>query len=327
MEMNTDFLDKDMPEIHDLQFYGDGAKYFGIVALNLLFTILSLGLYYPWAKTAFRKYLWSEAEMDGSRFTFNGKATEIVKGFLLVYGIFILSQVLPQIFMNSGSFDKLFILYLILFVLLIAVLPLAVFGSYRYRISRTSWRGIYFGFDGKLKEFAGIFYLQLFLTIITVGIYSSWMRVKLMKYLFSHTKLGENRLDFHGDGGTLFGINLLGGVLMYPTLGMYIPIWMKNRFNFTIDHLTIQNETKRRALRSSLENREAWTTLMVNGLLLIVTLGLAFPWTIMRKMRMYLSNIIIPQEFKFDNLSQSETNYKDGTGDEIGDFLDIGFDF
>jgi len=65
----------------------------------------------------------------------------------------------------------------------------------------------------------------------------------------------------------------------------------------------------------------------VNFLLLIFTLGLAFPWTMMRSMRMYFGNIEIPNEFNFDELSQSPDNYRDATGDELTDILDIGLDF
>jgi len=314
-------------EDHELQFHGDGAQYFGIVALNVLFTVLSLGLYYPWAKTTYRKYLWNESELNDSRFTFNGTGKEVFKGFLLVYLVVAIFYLSPFLVQMTGNFTLLPIIYGIVFLLMIAVLPLAIYGSFRYRISRTSWRGIYFDFDGNYKDFAGIFYLNAFFTIITFGIFSAWMRTRIMKYLLSHTTLGQNRLDFHGDGATLFGINLIGGILMYPTLFMYIPIWMKDRFNFTINNLTIEDQEKRRAFHSTLQSGEAWKTLMVNGLLLIVTLGLAFPWTVIRKMRMYFDNIVIPHDFDLDELSQADSSYSNATGDEIGDFLDIGIDF
>lgn len=324
--LDQNFNQQQFPKEQDLQFHGDGAQYFGIVALNVLFTVLSVGLYYPWAKTTYRKYLWNEVELNDSRFTFNGTGKEVFKGFLIVYFCVALFYATPflAVYIDGMIIP---ILYSILFIVMIIIFPLAIYGSYRYRISRTSWRGIYFGFDGNYKEFAGIFYLNAFLTLITFGIFSAWMRTRIMKYLISHTTLGQNRLDFHGDGGELFGINILGGILMYPTLFMYIPIWMKNRFNFTINNLTMEDNNKRRAFKSTLENSEAWKTLMVNGLLLIVTAGLAFPWTVIRKMRMYFDHIVIPSEFDFDELSQATESYNDATGDEIGDFLDIGLDF
>jgi len=68
---NTQPLQPETPNRFKLKFFGAGSTYFGIVILNLLLTIVTLGLYYPWAKAAYRKYTWNEIEMKGSRFTFH----------------------------------------------------------------------------------------------------------------------------------------------------------------------------------------------------------------------------------------------------------------
>ncbi len=342
--LDQNFNQQEPQSNNEIQFHGDGARYFGIVALNVFFTIVSLGLYYPWAKTTYRKYLWSQLELNDSRFTFNGTGKEvflgilkliaIVIGFVLAYSLvsFVLMKILGLSFSvvmspSIGLILGIFATQLIFLSFFLILFGFAIYGSYRYRISRTSWRGIYFGFDGNVKEFVKLFIIHGLLTLFTFGIYSSWMRVKVMKYLFSHTTLGDNRFDFHGDGGNLFGINLVGFLLMLPTLFMYFPIFIKNRFNFTLNNLTIENGEKRRAFQSKLENKEAWTTLMLNLILLLFTLGLAFPWVLMRTMRLYFNNISIPSEFDFDELTQADTAFNDASGDELGDFLDIGLDF
>lgn len=306
-----------------LSFFGKGSTYFGIVALNVVLTVVTLGLYYPWAKAAYRKYLWNETEFKGSRFVFNGTGKEMFKGFAIAYGIFFIFFIVPMYFLSSMAFYILPIFYL----LMLFVIPLAIYGGWRYRVSRTSWRGIFFSFDGELGEFIRMFLVHGFLTLITLGIYGPWLRVKIQKYLFSHTKIGNLKLDFHGSGGTLLGINILGAILTVVTVYIYLPIFFKERFNFTINNATIEDGNKRRALVSTLENGEAWLTFVTNGLLLVVTLGLAFPWTIIRTMNMYVNNIEIPSDFDYDNLQQSKSNYRNATGDEMADILDIGLDF
>ena len=323
--MNDSKYNNRKEEWEYLNFYGEGATYFGIVALNVVLTILTLGLYYPWAKAAYRKYLWNETEFMGSRFVFNGTGREMFKGFLIAYTIIIGLYVSLS---TSLFFEFGFQLALVFYIAFLILIPFAIYGAWRYRISRTSWRGIYFSFEGNFGEFLKIFLLHGFLTIITLGLYYSWMRVKIQEYLFQHTRIGDLYLDFKGKGSELFGINFLAFIIVILPFGvLYIPIWIKNRFNFTIANSYLDDGEKEIRLGSSLQNDEAWGTLVVNGILLVVSAGLAYPWTFMRKMDMYVNNILIPTDFNFDNLSQTSKVFDDATGDEMSDIFDIDLDF
>ena len=306
------------PGFHEITFFGDGAKYFAIVIVNGLLTLFTLGLYYPWAKAKIRKYLWNETELVGNSFTFHGTGKEMFRGFVIAYAI------LVGIIILAAIHPLFIILYVVAFL---SIVPLAIYGAWRYRVSRTSWRGIYFSFDGTFTQFLNLYIVQALLTIVTLGLYGPWMRVKIQKYLFSHTKLGQLRFSFHGDGGDLFVINLLGGILLYPTLGIYMAWYFKNRFNFTINHTRIEDEENEYWLSSDLTGSEAARILIPNFLLLVVTLGLAFPWTLMRRLRMQFDNIVIPSEIDIHHLEQDADDFSDATGDELTDILDIGIDF
>ena len=313
------------PTSTTIKFLGEGSRYFGIAIVNAILTILTLGLYYPWAKANIRKYMWNETEIKGSRFVFHGTGREMFKGFVIAY--IILGTLYLGLFWSQSHPEYALYFILAFYIAIFFLAPLAIFGAWRYRVSRTSWRGIYFGFDGKFREFAKLFFVQLFFTIITFGIYTSWMRVKIMNYLFSHTQLGKNKFEFKGDGGELFGITLLGVILSYVTLGIYLPFFIKNRINFTIDNTIVNNGEVRKRCLSTLKGKEAFSIMFVNLLLIVFTLGIAFPWVAMRNMKMVLENIVIPNNLDFDNLDQSENNYKNATGDELVDILDIGLDF
>src|SRR5215813_2652762 len=69
-----------------LTFHGDGGTYFGILFLNGLLTMLTLGFYYPWAKAKRLQYLYSSTEMEGSRFAWSGTGKEMFIGFLKAVG-------------------------------------------------------------------------------------------------------------------------------------------------------------------------------------------------------------------------------------------------
>lgn len=301
-----------------LNFDGNGNGYFGIWVVNIILTIITFGLYYPWAKIANRKYIWNSTSMQGDRFIFNGTGTEIFKGFVIAYAVLGVTVVL--IFLSP--FFALFF-YLILFL----IMPFAIFGAWRYRISRTSWRGIYFSFDGNMREFFKLYFLHFLLTILTFGIYAAWFRVKLMNYLFSHTRFGQYRMDFIGNGGDLFVIDLLGSILTVLTLGIYIAWYIKNRFQFTIENIVLRNEDKNYYLRCYLEGGDVFVLNLVNGLLSAITIGLFTPWAIMRSQKLFLESVYIPEDLELNALEQSADDFNDATGDSMLDILDVGLDF
>lgn len=301
-----------------LSFNGEGARYFGIWVVNIILTILTLGLYYPWAKVANRKYLWNSTSIGEDRFIFHGTGNEIFKGFVIAYLILGISLVMS--YFSPG-------LILLFYFILLLILPFAVFGAWRYRVSRTSWRGIYFSFNGNMREFFSIFIVHFILAIVTIGIYGPWFRVKIMKYLISHTRFGQYELDFEGDGSDLFVINLLGGILSVITLYIYFPWFLKNRFKFTIDNMVIYHGDKKSYLRTNLDGGDLFGTLLLNAILTFVTLGLATPWAIMRNYKLFLESVHLPTEVDLDALEQNVDDFDDATGDSLVDIMDVGLDF
>src|SRR5262249_52995178 len=74
-------------------FHGSGGTLFGIHVINALLTIITLGIYYFWAKTRVRRYLTSQTEIEGDRFAYHGTPRELLFGALkalLVFGLPIL---------------------------------------------------------------------------------------------------------------------------------------------------------------------------------------------------------------------------------------------
>ncbi len=66
-----------------------------------------------------------------------------------------------------------------------------------------------FGFDGTWREFAPIAFTNLLLTIVTLGIYRFWATARERRYLWSHSRFVDERLEWAGTGLELF----IGGVL------------------------------------------------------------------------------------------------------------------
>ncbi len=312
-----------------LSFHGKGGPYFGIVVINFVLTVITFGLYYPWAKARTREYLWNETEFRESRFIFHGTGKEMFKGFVVAYALLIGTYTFyfwmitstDLTFIASVGFGVLFLIMLFWFI------PFAIFSSWRYRVSRTSWRGIYFSFSGRFSEYYKIYLKFFFISFVTFGLGISWFRVALQKYLISHTHIGSLDLGFKGKGEDLFMINFLGLILSYITIGLYIPVFTKNRFNFTVDNTLISDDISTLPLKSHLTGGKMFGIMIGNFFLLLFTLGLAFPFTYMRYMKALFDYVELPEGINYDNIEQDENYYNKATGDELLDIMDIDLDF
>ena len=53
-----------------IKYVGKGVEFAIIYFKNIILTILTLGLYYPWAKVEILKYHYQSTALDDSRFSF-----------------------------------------------------------------------------------------------------------------------------------------------------------------------------------------------------------------------------------------------------------------
>ena len=96
------------------EFRGNGGEYFRIWIVNLLLTIVTLGIYSAWAKVRRLRYFYGNTLLDGHSFEYHGRPLAILKGRLIVVGLLrgvhvALAQVFPH---RSAS----------------SMVPLAIFG-------------------------------------------------------------------------------------------------------------------------------------------------------------------------------------------------------
>lgn len=305
---------------YKLSFQGKGSTLFGIIIVNWLLTVLTLGIYYSWAKAKQLRFIYGSTALNEDHFAFHGTGKEMFKGFLkamllfgLIFGIFI-----------GLIFLKMPIIGLIVFYgCIFSVIPLAIHGSYRYRMSRTSWRGIRFGYRGNLKELYFNFLKWIFFSIITLGFYIPWMTINLRNYTLSNIKLGSVEFKYKGSGGDYFLLNLKGYFLSLITLGIYAFWWVKNIFAYYVDNLSLHKGEQQIKLKSTATAGDFFKLFIVNLLIMIFTLGFGFAWVLTRQMDFILSHIQLEGDIDLDTISQTEENFKDATGEDISDFLDL----
>ncbi|MBP6698752.1 MAG: DUF898 family protein, partial [Flavobacteriales bacterium] len=170
-----------------LAFRGKGVDLFVVLIVNWLLTIVTLGLYYPWAKVRKLKYYYEHTELDGHPFHFHGTGREMFIGFIKAVGLF---AVLGGAGFALYYFVHPLLLQVVIFLGAIALFPLVIHGTFRYRMGRSSWRGIHFGYRGEL----GALYKQCLtdglITVITFGFCAPWFTIHLRNYVLGNVRWG-----------------------------------------------------------------------------------------------------------------------------------------
>lgn len=126
-----------------IEFTGSGSEYFRIWIVNLLLLLVTLGMYWPWAKVRRQRYFWGNTLVDGDPLGFHGDPRQMFKGWALVGVLFVLYN-------WASSFSA--VAGLVAFVALAALWPALWRSSMAFRMANTSWRGLRFRFVGSLRD-------------------------------------------------------------------------------------------------------------------------------------------------------------------------------
>jgi uncharacterized membrane protein YjgN (DUF898 family) len=329
MELITDLPPEPAPtppKENSLQFKGQPSELLGIMLFNWILTSFTLGLYYPWARVAKLRFLYGNAILNNTPFIFHGTGKELFKGFLKFFGFIVLWYmfiIYVQVKGAQASMYAAFILPLFSLAFLL-IIPLAIHGAMRYRLSRTSWRGIHLGYRGERGHLMGKFIGGMLLSIITLGIYYSWFVHDLRKYIIGNCRFGSLRFGYSGTGSELFIINLKAIFLTPLTFGLYYFWYQREFINYLINNTYMEQNGERFHLKGRIRGGSYLALTIVNFFLTIFTFGLAIPWVITRTINFIMNNMELPKGVDFENIAQTEDEYLDATGEDVLDYLDFG---
>jgi uncharacterized membrane protein YjgN (DUF898 family) len=304
-------------------FHGTGGTLFGIHVVNTLLTLVTLGFYYFWAKTRLRQYLFSQTEIEGDRFAYHGTGRELFLGTIkavLVFGVPILLLNVVQNVLDVPVLVKV-AAGVIYGSLLFVFFPIAMVGARRYRLSRTSWRGIRFSFRGRVWELIKIFILGNFLTGLTFGLYYPYFLVARQAFMVSHSYFGSERFDFAGRGRDLFWPYVQAILLTLPTLGLGWVWYIARKRRYFWDHTTFGTAR----FSCTVTGAALLGLWVVNVLLLVCTLGLAWPWVRVRNIHFAFRNLALVGPLDLARIQQ-EAQRASAIGEGLSGFFDSGFD-
>jgi len=372
-----------------LRFNGSGSEYFKIWIVNILLTIITLGIYYPWAKVRNRRYFYANATLSGRSFEYHATGKQLFIGFLIGAVFFILySTLLRASPALSGMFSLLFML----------ALPWLIWRSLMFNMKVTSFSNVHFAFRGKLGRvytlFLGypiLFFLMIFLIGVVTSLFApiiqtvdrsilgvvvfilgfgsmfvylyffAFIKKNSTEYFMGNTHYGQgvfttnletkkfftiilktigvflipiiviilvagifgkgiNHLNSISSGGMPFGVELFLIVAYFATIFGVMSYMVTRERTYTYDNILLDNKI---SFESTLRARDLAWVMASNMFVMLLTLGLAFPWAKVRMARLMLENTLVDTEVGFDEYISQKQQEVSALGDQIGDAFDI----
>jgi uncharacterized membrane protein YjgN (DUF898 family) len=342
-----------------LSFHGDGSALFGITLVNLFLTIVTLGLYLFWGKVRARNYVFGQLEFEGDRFGYHATGKELLIGWLqvaiflgLLYGAQnaanFLDGAVASVLETVGS--------VVLTVVFLVVLPIATVASRRFRLSRTSWRGIRFSFRGRSRDFLKLYLVGTIRTALTVGLYYPFFTNDAQKFLMRRTYFGNTRFEYNGEGRGLFKVYLLTRFIpllaaslvvlaavgyawssasttldlrsillavIVAFIGLSIvlvtwPVFTAARDRYVWSHTSFATAR----FRSTVTAGRLYGLYLGDMVRLVPTLALALPWVVVRHVRFRCANLVVEGPLDLAAIQQ-EAQAASPEGAGLGDSFGI----
>lgn len=210
---------------HAFVFTGKGGEYFLICLVNFLLTIITLGIYGPWALVKCRRYIYQHVTLKGQPFSYKGTGGGIFVSMFLILVVYLLS-----ISCFSGQH---FVLGFLLFALLICGIPCMAVKSLQYQANMTSLNGIRFGFNCSMLR---AWWVMLGLPVLLALVF--WFAL----YLIAQVTTSIGGLFFN-----LVALSLLSAIGLGVVNGITYSKWMPllgNNATFGIHKFSIQVNVK-----------------------------------------------------------------------------------
>ncbi len=319
-------------------FYGNGSEYFRIWIVNILLTIVTLGIYSAWAKVRNAQYFYGHTEVANSRFAYLANPLTILKGRIIAVVIFAIYSVVSNLYPTVG---------IGLGLLFTAVLPWVAIRSLRFNRRMTAWRNIRFGFDGTLWPAIQVFLLWPLAGILTLGLLMPLAMYKQRQFIIDNTRYGTAKFNlvpcykkfymiYIAAGGVFLAALLIGGGLnlITPVLtgitSMVAYLYLMTFISVRSTNLTYNNTVLHEgsfSFHSNWRDMSYLKMVVINSLLTLLTLGFYLPWAKVRVAHYSADHLVLNTHADLDGFIAAEEDNISALGEELGDVfdMDVGF--
>jgi uncharacterized membrane protein YjgN (DUF898 family) len=336
---------------YPLTFTGNGSEYAKIFFVNIALTIVTLGIYSAWAKVRNKRYFYGNTQLNDHTFDYHAQPLQILKGRLLVIGLFVLYQV-------AVSMQPLLAIPIgIIFLLLI---PVIIINALKFSMHNTSYQQIRFNYQSHYGETFFNFIFLPFIGMITAGLAYPYAYFKQRQFLAKKVGYGATTFAFFGQAKAYywiffqvflllvglffvgsFVIGFLAGYLgsqlqevdLNQTVGLiniFLPLaiitlellaivyFLVRTTNYWYNNLALDNVT----FNSTLTVRKLLWIYIQNTVLIVLTLGIFTPWAMVRTTQYRVSCITVEAD-ELDHFVAGNKPKSSALGEESGEFMDI----
>ncbi len=302
-------------------FQGDGRTLFGINFINLIKTIFTLGFYRFWAKTNVRQYLWTQTLFAGDRFSYHGTAKELLRGAVRFGLIFLLSVAVSAYTYLEIGWKEGELVGNIATVAIMLWIPFLMVGAWRYRLSRTSWRGIRFSFRGEGRQALSIYFKGYLAVPLTLGLYWPYFKMETENFWRQNSWFGDVQMRFSGKGKDFLKKFIFALILTPLTLGLYL-FWFHADLNrYLWSHTHIGGAT----FHFPIKGRDYFNLKIGNFFIIILSLGLGYSWVVVRNRKFITDNLTLAGNVELNRVVQ-EMKDSGAFGEEGMDMIDVPID-
>lgn len=342
-----------VPGEHRLEFHGKAGEYFRIWIVNVVLTLVTLGIYAAWAKVRTRRYFYGNTLLDGKPFDFTGNPIAILKGNLVFGGIFILYTVTGALFPPVAA---------MVMLMVFALMPLLIQKALRFRAHHTVHRNVRFKFHGSVGEAYAVYLWLPILMPFTLGLLMPYVHFRQKRYSLGNMAWGSARADMRCDSNVFYmtalkclGLVVLAGIIvgfaialigsaigggpigggeimvMSSVLSVYLGFFLLTVYyrvrttNHAINS-TVWNGVG--SLHSSVRTRDLVWLYITNGIAIVASLGLLIPWVLVRMARYRTSKTVLhARPGSLDSVAAASGSAESAMGDAGADIFDfeIGF--
>ncbi|MAA64331.1 MAG: hypothetical protein CL581_06080 [Alteromonadaceae bacterium] len=316
------------------EFVGRGGEYFGIWIVNILLTIVTLGIYSAWATVRNNQYFYGNTRLDDASFQYLANPVTILKGRLLAVGIFILYSVLTELYQP---------LAIILGIGFLFAVPWIVIRSLRFRAINSAYRNVRFDFQASYADALMVMVVWPVLNVLTILLLTPFSVLKSHKFIAHGMRYGTTPFKLHNTNSeyyAFFGKGLLIAIAF--AVGAFISAKMFGQVMFTLvlmagyitvfgyfmaglSNIFMNGATlKGHGFESDLQPGQMIWIYISNGILVALTLGLFVPWAKVRMARYRASCTTMVIEGDLDGFIAAENRRTSAIGQELGDAFDVG---
>ncbi len=147
-------------QYYPFEFHGQATEYFKIWIVNIVLTIVTLGIYSAWAKVRTMRYFYGHTALDNSTFEYTAEPLKILRGRVLAV-LLLIGYTALEYFSSTAATIGLAIFWL--------VLPVIVVMAFTFRMKYSRWRGIEFGFARDFRSAYMVFLPPLLLLTLLIA--------------------------------------------------------------------------------------------------------------------------------------------------------------